>query len=225
MDLHYSAPRPDWELVRHTERNDWQQLAAQTGGIVTPGNILSALGLLFVLFGAAGIVGDRLWFGFTALLVGRLFDIADGMVASRTGTKSPLGEAVDVVCDKLGALAILIVLWSQQIVWWPALLAIALYHSINSVVGVLGKRSHAGIHPRETGKLSTFGQWAALIMLLLNAALDLSPHSLLAIVGYSVLTAALALGAYATSRYIESYLKSVALLSGAANRHTKQPGE
>jgi len=220
MDLHYSAPTPDWGKVRHSERNSWQHAAAATNGIVTPGNIISVVSVLVVLVGLGALSRGHLWFGLSAVAVGRLGDILDGIAANYTGTKSSLGEAVDAVCDKIGAFAAFIVLAGANIIWWPVLVLLAAHNLINSIVGLLAKQKHTTIHPRQTGKISAVGQWVALLGLVLAAALHLPKNSGVSIASYCVLVVALALGGYATMQYIRTYLglKSAAPSNGVTSQ-------
>ena len=112
MQLHHSSGRPDWEATRPTERNSWQRLAARSHGWLAPANGLTLVGFGLVLGGSGYIFAHAYWWGLMLMLGGRLLDIADGWVAERTGTKSPLGEALDAGLDKVGgilALAVLVV--------------------------------------------------------------------------------------------------------------------
>lgn len=97
--MHHAEDLPDWELVQPEYRNRWQQIAAETSGIVTPGNAVTVAGHLIamssVIFGKTS--GSRA----VGFLAGRSLDVIDGTVASRTGTKSPTGAKLDAVGDKL----------------------------------------------------------------------------------------------------------------------------
>ncbi len=208
MDLHYSAPTPDWEKVRHGDRNSWQRMAATTSGVLTPGNIISAVGVIVVLIGLYALSQGQLWLGLSAVALGRVADILDGIAANTTGTKSSLGEAVDATCDKIGAFAAFIVLAGASIVWWPVVLMLGVYNLINSLLGLLAKQRRVVIHPRQTGKLSAAGQWVGLLGLVLAAALNLSKWSGIAIASYCIVTVALGLGGYATAQYIRTYIKA-----------------
>ncbi len=207
MDMHYSAPTPDWEDIQPQGRNNWQRLAAKTNGSLTPGNIISVVGLALVCLGAADMSLRHLWRGISIVVVGRLADIADGLVANRTGTKSTLGEAVDATCDKIGAFTVLVVFAVKGFAWWPAPLAIGVYNVINSSIGLLAKRRRIAIHPRRSGKLSAAGQWLALFGLAASTALHQSHWSGLSIASLAVLVIALGLGCYATALYIKTYFR------------------
>ncbi|HSW66488.1 MAG TPA: CDP-alcohol phosphatidyltransferase family protein [Bacillota bacterium] len=218
MDLHYAAPNADWAVIPPSKRNFWQRLAEKTNSLVAPGNIVSVVSLGLVFYGLGLLAQDHLWSGLTWIGLGRLGDVADGVVANQTGTKSPLGEAVDATCDKIGAFATVIVLIGAGIVWWPAMLALGVYNLVNTVIALLAKVRQITIHPRQTGKLSAFGQWLAVGLLLLAATLHMSTSGWLAVSGYAVLLTSLILGIYATALYVRTYPKSVVPSGAAANR-------
>src|SRR5690349_11384075 len=103
MKLHHAGTKPDWDLVAASKRNSWQRLAKLSYGVMTPGNLLSFIGILLVGIGLAAINRQHIWKGLVLLAMGRLCDILDGSAAEYTGTKSPLGEAVDASLDKIAA--------------------------------------------------------------------------------------------------------------------------
>src|SRR4051794_15939162 len=100
LDLHH-ASEADWKRLPAAERNSWQRLAARTQGIVTPANLISLGGAAVVFYGLYLIAHSQIVTGILTVLAGRAADIIDGYIAHRTGTKSPLGEAVDVTIDKI----------------------------------------------------------------------------------------------------------------------------
>lgn len=109
--------RADWENAAAETLNSWQKIAAATSGIITPSNLMDA--------GAAAAeqdLSDRILRAQKAMsraksaekfvdaaedkkraLIADQFllpvDVLDGIVANETGTKSPLGEKVDVASD------------------------------------------------------------------------------------------------------------------------------
>lgn len=79
-------------------RNNWQRLSDATGTILTPANMLDAIGAGFAKYGCDHLSS---WRGIGAATIGFMTDIADGKIARRTGTTSPLGEKVDAAGDKI----------------------------------------------------------------------------------------------------------------------------
>ncbi len=162
MKLHRASRKPDWEKLRVRHRNYWQRLAASTNGIVTPGNAVSLAGLVLVLLGLVDLYYNHTWRGLILIVAGRVLDIVDGMVAEETGTKSPVGEAVDASIDKLEIAAALPVLVITNILLpWQAVL-IALIHLTNAVLSIMAKAQHKIMHTSRTGKYATTLQWSAL---------------------------------------------------------------
>jgi phosphatidylglycerophosphate synthase len=200
--FHFARRSPDWQKISPTKRNRWQLWAAQSGGVITPANAVSVLGLALVIAGLALIGTRSYWWGLSMVAVGRLCDVLDGYVADATGTKGPVGEMVDVVCDKVGAFLALVVLMVTGIVWWPIAVALGLYNVANSVIGLLSKRRKLVIHPSKAGKFSTALQWLALVGLLLAAAWGWPASSVWSVCMYGVAIAGLALGLFAARSYL-----------------------
>jgi phosphatidylglycerophosphate synthase len=100
--------------------------------------------------------------GAVFIITGRLCDLIDGWLADRTGTKSPLGEAVDATADKLGTAATIIVLPLAGLM--PIELAIALVvpQAAIAVMALFARRRGRGLHPSRWGKLSMAAATAAL---------------------------------------------------------------
>lgn len=205
MDWHLSATSPDWQRVREGERTYWQRLAVRTKGVVTPGNITSFIGVTLVIIGAVAVAEGNHWQGLICIGIGRLCDILDGIIAHKTGTKSPLGEATDASFDKIGAIATLIVFGATNLLWWPVAVLIGLQNLTNSFIGLIGRQRKYRLHPLPVGKLSTAGEWVALLGFGLAAALGQGQTSGLSLGAYAILAASLALGLYATVGYAQSF--------------------
>lgn len=164
MQLHRASKKPDWEHVAPRHRNRWQRLAAATHGIVTPANLISLLGFLLVVAGLLLLLRHRLWEGALLVVAGRLADLADGFVAQRVRTKSPLGEAVDATIDKLGALLALGAFAIADLAPLWVLTAIALLNIVNTTVSLAARRHGTVIHPSAAGKQATAAQWMLLAL-------------------------------------------------------------
>lgn len=96
--------RPDkggeWDTVAPEDRNIHQRLAARTLGVVTLANTATLVGA--GLSASAIIDYQRGDYKKAAgkMFVGRVLDLADGYIATKTGTRSPVGAALDAGCDK-----------------------------------------------------------------------------------------------------------------------------
>jgi phosphatidylglycerophosphate synthase len=197
MNLHHSHNEPDWAAVPLAHRTSWQRLAAATNGVVTPGNVISASGFVLVVSGSAALLLHHMVLALWCIVVGRCADLADGFVADRTGTKSPLGEGVDAVFDKLGVLCVLIAVGPSHVLDWWMLLLVFVQNGITAFVAYRAHQRHVHIQPSALGKIGTGGMWLGLFGCLLAAAYNRSwlwPS-------YVVLFVALALNGLATVQY------------------------
>lgn len=199
MDLHRTSAKPEWETTAPAQRTAIQNLAASTHGIVTPPNIITVVGLGLVVYGLIEIMQQHLWLGILWVIIGRLLDIADGMAAQATHTKSPLGEIFDATADKAGTFLTIIVFVLAGITPWWAALALALPQLIIAVVILYKKRAGQGVHPTRQGKLSMAALWLAAAGMFLTRALN-APFALV-IATAIVTTASIALGFYALWQY------------------------
>lgn len=170
MQLHHTDGKPDWARIRPEARNYWQRFAVTTKSIGTPGNVVSAAGLATVVYGMDLLLRGETTTGMWLVVAGRFCDVVDGFVADHTGTKSPLGGAVDATFDKLGALGILLATGISHIVPWWAVVLIALQNGANSGIAYAGWRRKRGLQPVLAGKVSTALQWGSLSGFLLAAA-------------------------------------------------------
>jgi phosphatidylglycerophosphate synthase len=210
MQLHHTNGRPDWANVRPERRNYWQRFAVSTKGIATPGNAVSSAGLVVVAIGVVLVLHHHVAEGMWLIIAGRLCDVIDGFVADYTGTKSPLGGAVDATFDKLGALGILLAVGFGSIVPWWIVALITLQNGINSVIGLRAWRQKIDSQPVRSGKLSTALTWISLSCFLLAAAYDhvwLWP-------AYITLVPALVLGGVSTVVYAKALSAPDALRRG-----------
>ena len=171
MRLHRTEV-PDWSKLPPTQHNWWQRLAARTHGIITPGNAVSLFGASLVIYGLYLLSNESLAAGATALGAGRLADVADGWVAERTKTRSPLGEAVDASVDKvLIGVAVLMLLYLQLL---PPLVGIILilHGAYNSLLVIPAERVGVKLHPSQTGKLATFFAWSSVVLWVIDQHLS-----------------------------------------------------
>jgi len=131
------------------------------------------------------------------VVAGRILDVADGLAAEHTGTKSPLGGAIDATFDKLGALAVLIVVGVIGMVPWAVVLLIALPNMVNSLLAYYAWRRRTPLQPVRAGKLSTALEWLSLSAFMFATAYS---HAWLGL-AYGALVPALVLGLVATYLY------------------------
>lgn len=199
MDLHRTSGKPDWETISPAKRNFFQTVAAATHSIVTPANVITIIGLVLVLYGLWALLTHHYWLGLSMLVVGRLLDIVDGIVANKTGTKSPTGEIFDAVADKIGTLLTIIVLFIAGISDWWIILALILPQVLIPLVIFYKKQKRITVHPTRQGKLSMAAAWVGIPGLIIVEALN-NPFPLAVIINVVIL-ASLLLGFYALWQY------------------------
>lgn len=165
LQLHRSRQKPDWELIAATERNWWQRIAAATGGIVTPANWMTILGVILVGYGIF-LLPSQLFYGVAFIVIGRLFDLLDGIVADATGTKGPLGELIDATADKIVLFGTGIAIGTFGLVSWFIIIPLFLQNIANIFIGYSAKKHHVVLHPSTIGKVATALQWLGIIGLI-----------------------------------------------------------
>jgi phosphatidylglycerophosphate synthase len=200
LNLHRTGRQADWEKITAAEQNPWQRLAAATHGLLTPANLISLTGATMTLAGLIRITDDLNWTNVMLILVGRLADIADGYAAEKTGTKSPLGEIVDVGVDKILALAAAVTLAAAELLPVPIIAWVLFYSVFNTVISLTAKLKRITLHPSLEGKLAGLTCWATIGFYLLyrltgtdyrtlsRAVLIFSLISLAAFVGYGLIS-------------------------------------
>ncbi len=166
MRLHKTEAQADWFYVAPQDRNRWQNAAAASKGILTPGNAITAAGALLVLVGLIQLSENVTQGAILLIAFGRFADLADGFIADKTGTKSPLGEAVDASADKLLAFAAVITLLVSGLVPVLILAVIILQNVLNSLISIYGRAKSSTIHPTRSGKLAAAATWAAIVFYL-----------------------------------------------------------
>jgi phosphatidylglycerophosphate synthase len=201
MKLHRTSGKPDWENLTITAMNDWQRLAQRTGGVITPANAITVIGLVLVIIGLLLVAQKHYTAGLVIVIVGRLCDVLDGTIAERTHTKSPLGEALDAGFDKLASLAALWTLATTHIVPWGVAIVILVPNVLNAALTVLAKRRGTDLHPSKYGKLFMAYSWASLFGFVLVVALGHTLHTPLLILSYLLLAVCLFLATKAAHDY------------------------
>ncbi len=162
MNLHRSGKEAQWESVEPEDRNVFQTVAAKTNGIVTPANAVDAIGAGLVASGLKDISRNNTAKGVVKVGLGRIADLVDGFIAERTGTKSPLGEGLDVIIDKTETAGALPVLVKADILPKSVAGMIVAQNMANTAFSAVAKQRGAEIHPSREGKITMFGQWAAI---------------------------------------------------------------
>jgi cardiolipin synthase len=200
MDLHRTTKKPEWEKTKPARYSSFQKVAANTNGIITPANVITLIGFAVVIYGLVVLLQHHYWLGLVLLGLGRLCDIADGFVAEVTHTKSPVGEILDAVVDKLETLCTILVLVVSGITNWWVIAAFVVPQAIISGIIFYKRRRGIRLHPSRSGKLSMAAIWASVVGLIALKALD-SPV-VLATAVYAMIAASVGLGLYAAWQYL-----------------------
>lgn len=198
MNLH-RAKKADWEKVAPSKHNAFQKIAVATGGFLTPANLITVIGLGIVVYGLIVILQGWYLIGLLLLAGGRLLDVADGLVADITKTKSPLGELFDAVADKAGTILTVFVLIIAGIAPWWVIVALILPQLVISGIVFYKHHKRIRVHPTRQGKISMALVWVGVVGLVI--AKEIGGFVALEIVTYSVILLSLALGSYATWQY------------------------
>ena len=201
MDLHRSSNTPDWETIKPSKRTAIQNVAASTHGIITPPNIISVIGLALVIYGVIALTQENFWIGFAALVVGRLLDVVDGLVAQATGTKSALGEFVDASIDKVGTLLTIVALFIVAPEYWWLITALLIPQIIIPFVSFYKKQKKKAVHPTRQGKLGMASLWVAIAGLITVKAFDVEMTHPLAIATLFIAAVSTILTLYALWQY------------------------
>jgi len=199
--MHRTGKRPDWAKVPRQRWNIWQRVAHETGGALTIGNVLTAIGFLMVVVGLVAIIRESYWHGLVLICVGRILDILDGWSAHQTGTKSPLGELFDSTADKLETAAALIVLTLTSV--FPLWAAVLVFVPQLAIAVLTGVRLRAGrrLHPSRLGKYAMAAAWLGIGVFILAAA---NPSDLAIACGYVLCGSSAALSIFSLHAYYRS---------------------
>lgn len=206
MNLHRALIH-EWSDTPAQQRTALQRVAASSNGIITPGNAISLLGLIIVLIGVWQLFTENIFIGTGLIVAGRLADIADGVVANRTKTKSPVGEAVDASVDKLEALIILVAVAALALAPIYVILLLALHHLANTALYILARKRGGRVHPNAIGKISTVLEWVALAGYIISNAASISSNqaSIVVTLSFIFFITAIAMFVISTVEYVKQY--------------------
>jgi len=199
MNLHRTSTKADWEKIPALKHNVFQKIAVATAGYLTPANLITIIGFGIVLYGLAAILDGQYWTGLLLLASGRLLDVADGIVADKTGTKSPLGEIFDAAADKFETLFTIAAIIAADITNLWVVVALIIPQAIIPMLIFYKKQKGIGIHPTRAGKLSMALTWTGIVGLLLVKALG--DALLIEVAVYVIIGLSLVLGLYALWQY------------------------
>lgn len=165
------------------------------------------LGLIIVLIGVWQLFTENIFIGTGLIVAGRLADIADGVVANRTKTKSPVGEAVDASVDKLEALIILVAVAALALAPIYVILLLALHHLANTALYILARKRGGRVHPNAIGKISTVLEWVALAGYIISnaASISSSQASVIVMISFIFFITAIAMFVISTVEYVKQY--------------------
>lgn len=198
MDMHQAGHEAEWAGIKAGQLTFWQRIARHTNGYITPGNIISLMGLCLVLYGLLVFTQQQYAYSFVLVGLGRLADVLDGMVAHRTGTKSPLGEALDAGIDKIELVAAVAALAAAQAIPLGLLAVVVAINVCIALVSTLARLRRVALHPVRTGKLATFMLWISLGLYIGYAAFNVR---IMEIVGGVCLLAAALMSVVALCKY------------------------
>lgn len=119
--------------MAETPSSPLQRLAAATGGVVTLANLLDV-----VAFVGAWWAAPRLgtWKGYAVGAPSYFADLADGIIARRTGTVTRVGEIMDHAGDKPKIFWAAWQVWRLRLADRPLIATVAVYNVANAAVTV-----------------------------------------------------------------------------------------
>lgn len=198
MKLHRTSGHPDWATVNRRDYTVWQKIADATHGYVTPGNVTTLCGLTLVMIGLLQLVAGEYVAGGVLVIVGRLLDLVDGWLAELTQTKSPLGELMDAVADKIETLAAVAVLFVAEVAPLWVLLALVVPHLFIAGIALVGRVNRLQIHPSRLGKISMALLWVVVFGFII---LSIADNTMIGTVVYTVALLTIVLTVYAAAQY------------------------
>jgi phosphatidylglycerophosphate synthase len=204
--LHRSGKKADWATRSRRRWSVWQKIASGSGGVLTPGNLITLVGFGLVVLGLVMVIKEHYLVAFLMIVAGRSCDLLDGWLAERTHTKSPLGEVLDSTFDKLGTGLGLVVLTVVGIVPLIATLAILVPQLIIGGLSLVQLLRGSRLHPTRLGKISMALAWFGLGFFVLNRAFGWSETSVLGLFSYANCLASSALAAKVVTVYARRVL-------------------
>lgn len=203
MNLHRTDNIPQWERTPESMQNIWQRVAKKTHGVIAPANVVSLAGLALTVSGLQDFKRGDKKKAITKVISGRLCDIADGYVAERTKTKSPLGEAVDATVDKISMAHGLYVMSKTNTLPYLASASFLSQNVIVTAATALSKKRGTELHPSAEGKITTLLQWAAIGgYAIASTEKSIDEHSIVEIGSNVLACSAAAIGAVVNVQYI-----------------------
>ena len=203
MNLHRTDNIAQWERTPESMQNIWQRVAKKTHGVITPANAISLSGLALTISGLQDFKRGDKKKAITKVISGRICDIADGYVAERTKTKSPLGEAVDATVDKISMAHGLYVMSKTNTLPSLASASFLSQNIINTAATALSKKRGTELHPSAEGKITTLLQWAAIGGYAIASTEKYSADQSMVKIGSDVLAStAAAIGAVVNIQYV-----------------------
>jgi phosphatidylglycerophosphate synthase len=139
---------------------------------MTAANIISLLGLSLVIAGIMLAMRHEAGWAAGLIILGRLADLADGFVADKTGTKSPLGEAVDATVDKIamGLIVLLLLTYDGPARWFGIVVLLHFLYQVGTFV--MAYRRHFRLHPSAIGKYTAATLWGGVALYILGEAVE-----------------------------------------------------
>lgn len=223
MNLHRSSERPEWEGYANNEQNPFQKVAAATKGIVTIGNVLTGAGYLITKSGYNDMDKGRTGKAMAKVFIGRFFDVADGIAADKTKTKSREGAEADAIADQKLMYDGLELMGRHEVAPSPVVRGFGALAILNAYAAVKGKSEGKKMDTSLSGKLSTFIKWGSLVGYMSSKALAES-GKLEKSQKAKKASGALALGAFALGAYASyGYVKQAFELSDGETSEVQEP--
>jgi phosphatidylglycerophosphate synthase len=163
MNLHRTEGGADYDKVNPEDRNKHQVVASASRGLLTLANLVSVTGLAVTESGIRDIERKEYRRGCAKVVVGRCFDLLDGYIADKTGTKSPTGEFVDATVDKFLIGRGVKVLRRSEIIPESVAWSFGVQNVCNAVSSGVAKARGIELHASGMGKATTFAQWGTLL--------------------------------------------------------------
>lgn len=173
--------------------------------LLKPPTAITAASFAMVLHGSQHLDTKT---GKAEVIIGRIGDVVDGMVARKFEMSTDAGALADVTADKLGMLAIALGTAKHDIVPKPILTAMAIKHITNATATIynsLTDKKQRSIRPPKSGKYGMAADTISLGAFMLADELEPgSPKYRFARgLGYAAFAAGMVFGAISTRRYLK----------------------